>query len=117
ELGLDEALLEEGRDRLAEPRDVALPFRAHHDASGVLRPQRLLIAAAVDLVEDQEARHALRADLVEHFLGDRELPLESGIARIDDMDEERRLERLIQRRLERGDEAVRQVLDEADRIA
>src|SRR2546430_7569555 len=34
DLGLDEALLEELLDRLAEPRDVGLAARADHDASG-----------------------------------------------------------------------------------
>src|ERR1700694_5636125 len=116
ELGL-EALLEERVDRLAQLRDVTLPFRAHHDAAGVLRAQRRFVAAAVNFVENQEARYALRADLVEHFLGHRELPLEPGITRIDDVGEQRRLERFVERRLERRDEPVRQVLDEADRVA
>src|SRR6266700_4953010 len=117
ELGLDEAPLEERDYRLAQPGDVALPLRAHHDAGGVLRAQRGLVPAAVDLVEDDEARHVLRADLAQHFLGHRDLPLEPGIARIDHVEEQRRLERFVERRLERRDQPVRQVLDEADRIA
>src|SRR5712691_12357641 len=40
ELGLDEVTLEERDYRLAQPGDVALPLRAHHDASGVFRAQR-----------------------------------------------------------------------------
>src|SRR5256886_8990945 len=40
ELGLDEAPLEERDDRLAQPGDVALPLRAHHDAAGMLCAQR-----------------------------------------------------------------------------
>src|SRR5712691_7849542 len=117
ELGLDEALLEERLDRLAEPRDVGLAARADHDPSGILCAQRCLVPAAVDLVEDDEARQVLRADLVEHFLGHRELALEAGIAGIDDVDEQGRLERFIERRLERCDQPVRQILDEADRVA
>src|SRR6267378_4359208 len=68
ELGLDQAPLEECDDRLAQLRDVALPLRAHHDAAGILCAQRSLVPGAVDLVEDDEARHVLRADLAEHFL-------------------------------------------------
>src|SRR5207302_4218878 len=117
ELGLDEALLEERPDRLAKPRDVGLAARADHDASGILCAQRCLVPTAVDLVEDHEARQVLRTDLVEHFLGHRELALEAGIACIDDVDEQRRLERFIERRLERCDQPVRKILDEADRVA
>src|SRR5712691_13541083 len=40
ELGLDQAPLEERDDRLAQPGDVALPLRAHHDATGIVRAQR-----------------------------------------------------------------------------
>src|SRR5882724_4690019 len=46
ELGLDEAPLEERDDRLAQLRDVALPLRAHHDASGILCAQRRFVPAA-----------------------------------------------------------------------
>src|SRR5258708_7221836 len=54
ELGLDEVPLEERDYRLAQPGDVALPLRAHHDAAGVLRRQHFLVPAAVDLVEDEK---------------------------------------------------------------
>src|SRR6266568_2657544 len=64
ELGLDEAPLEERDYRLAQPGDIALPLRAHHDAAGVLRAQRRFpfgldggVPTAVDLVEDEKARH------------------------------------------------------------
>src|SRR5204863_6239208 len=63
ELGLDEVPLEERDYRLAQPGDVALPLRAHHDAARVLCAQHRLVPAAVDLVEDDEARYVLRADL------------------------------------------------------
>src|SRR3989454_2117041 len=46
ELGFDEAPLEERDYRLAQPGDVALPLRAHHDAAGVLCAQRRLVPAA-----------------------------------------------------------------------
>src|SRR2546430_14907928 len=68
ELGLDEVFLEERDDCLAQPGDVALPLRAHHDAAGVLCAQRRFVPAAVDLVEDDEARHVLSADLGQYFL-------------------------------------------------
>src|SRR5207245_9847026 len=67
ELGLDEVFLEEHDYRLAQAGDVALPLHAHHDAAGVLRAQRRPVPAAVDLVEDEQARHVLRADLGHHF--------------------------------------------------
>src|SRR5207237_882926 len=119
-----EVALEERGDCLVQPHDIALAARAHHDTSGKPRAQRRFvlalagfIAAAIDLVEDEEARYGLRADLVEHFLGYRELTLEPRIAGVHDVDEQRSLERLVERRLERCDEPVRQVLDEADRVA
>src|SRR6058998_1593624 len=55
ELGFDEVPLEERDYRLAQPGDVAPSLRAHHDAVRVLRAQRCLVPAAVDLVEDEEA--------------------------------------------------------------
>jgi hypothetical protein len=89
-------------------------------ASGQRAAERRLVRRArlgrhpVDLVEDEEARHVAGADLVEHLRGDRQLALEAGIRRVDDVRQERRLERLGERALERGDEPVRQLLDEAD---
>src|SRR3970282_896480 len=50
ELGLDEVPLEERDYGLAQPGDVALPLRAHHDAAGILCAQRRLVPAAVELV-------------------------------------------------------------------
>src|SRR5436305_2102331 len=101
-LGLDQAALEESPDRVAQLGDVGLAAGAHHDALRVLGAERRFelalggcVAGAVDLVEYEEARHLLGADLVEHLRRDRELPLEPRIARIDDVGEERRLERLV----------------------
>src|SRR5712691_9452818 len=54
ELGLDEVPLEERDYRLAQPGNIALPLRAHHDTPGVLCAQRCLVATAVDLVEDDK---------------------------------------------------------------
>lgn len=67
--------------------DVAMAARAHDDAivvavaqgRGALRLRRR-IADVIDLVEDADARHVLRADLRQHLVGHRELPLEARIA-------------------------------------
>ncbi len=109
--------MEKGDDRLAQLRDVAFAERADREALGVARTQHRRVADAIDLVEHEEARHGLRPDLLEHGFGHRELPLEPGIARVDDVEEQRRLQRLVEGRLERRDESVRKVLDEPDRVA
>src|SRR3954471_16570656 len=117
ELRLDKAALEEPGDSLVQLCHVALAAGAHHDASRIFGAQCRLIAAAIDFVEDEKARHALRADFVEDLFRDLELALESRIAGAHDMAQQGRLERLVERRLERSDEPVRQVLDEADGVA
>ena len=62
-------------------------------------------------------RHLARADLGEHLARDLELLLPARIRGVDDVEQERRLERLVERRPEARDEIVRQLLDEADRVA
>src|SRR5258708_28809840 len=110
-LGLDEAFLEKRPDRGVQLRDIGLAARTHYHALGILRtqcrfprPLRRRLADTVDLVEDADARHRLRTDLPQHFIRHRDLPFKSGIARIDDVDEQRRFDRLLERRLERRDE-------------
>src|SRR5258708_29678072 len=56
-------------------------------------------------------------DALPIFPSHRDLPLEPRIARVDHVEEQRRLERFVEGRLERCDQPVRQVLDEADRVA
>src|SRR6202034_78214 len=88
------------------------------DRVGVLGAQRRTIglAQAIDLVEEQARRDDLRADLVQYAAAYLELRFVGRIGRIDDEKQERRLERLGQRGSERGDEIVRQLLDETDRV-
>lgn len=97
--------LKKGDDRLTQLRDVFGAARAHHDAIRVPGPQRGCafglcrgFADVVDLVEHQETRHAIRPDLLEHVIGNLKLSLEPGIAGIDDVEQQR----CIQRFLERG---------------
>ena len=83
-LGLDQVALEERDDCLAQLGDVALAAArssrctpGYCARSAASRSPGGFVADAVDLVEDEEARHGLRADLVEHFLGHLELALEA----------------------------------------
>ena len=55
------------------------------------------IADVVDLVENAEARDVLRADLGQDFVGGFELSFEAGIARVDDVQQQRCLQRLFER--------------------
>ena len=71
----------------------------------------------VDLVEDADARHLVGADFLQHRVGDLELALETGIAGVDDVQQQAGVQGLVQGRLERGHQPVRQVLDEADGVA
>src|SRR3569833_1035764 len=124
QLGLDQIALEKSNDRLMQFRDVVGTARTHHDAAWIRGAQRGFafglcrrIADVVDLVENSDARHVLRLDLVQHVLGGLDLPFESRVAGVDDVKQQRGIQRLFQRGLERRDQSVWQVLDETDRIA
>lgn len=91
---------------------------------GVFRAQRGLafglrrsVADVVDLVEDTDARQLVGADFLQDAVGDLELALEAGIAGVDDVQQQAGVQRFVQGGLERGHQAVRQVLDEADGVA
>jgi len=71
----------------------------------------------IDFIEDSNTRHNIGTDLFQHFIGDLKLALKAGIAGIDDVEQQRGIKRFVERGLERRDEAVRQVLDETDRVA
>ena len=104
--------------------DVEHPLaRARRDEHGV----GIAVAAAgaarrslqrVDLVEHEQARHLGGADLVEHALdrGDLALALLLVGRGVGDVQHEVGEQRLLERRGERGDELVRQLAHEADRV-
>jgi len=70
----------------------------------------------IDLVEDADARHLVGADLGQHRIGDFKLAFEARITRVDDVQQQGRIERFVQGGFERGHQAMRQVLDETDGI-
>ena len=107
EFSFDKVLLEKFQHRCMQFRHIAVALRAHHDAARKLGTQvccpfrlRYLIADHVDLVEHANPRHRLRTDFIEYAISHRELALKAGVARIDDMQQQRRLRCLLQRRLE-----------------
>src|SRR2546422_2347191 len=70
----------------------------------------------VDLIEDEDPRHVAGADLVQHLACDLHLGAEDRVGRIDDLQQQGRLERLVERRAEAGDEVVRKLPDETNRV-
>ena len=72
----------------------------------------------VDLVEDQQPRRRVSADLLEDRVHrrDRLAAPALGLGRVDDVDDEIGEDRLLERRLERLDELMRELADEADRV-
>ncbi len=78
----------------------------------------LVVVQQVGLVEDQEARLLPRPDLLQHLV-DRvhvDHPPLFGLGGVDDVDDQVGQRRLLERRLERLDQLVGQLLDEADRV-
>ena len=55
----------------------------------------VVLGIQVDLVEHENSRHGMSADLIEDFLGDGALARESWIGSVDDMKEQRRFEGLV----------------------
>ena len=83
DLAFHELAVEERDQAFAQPGDVRRAAGRHHHRVRPAREQRLRrpllgrgVAARVDLVEHQEARHVAGADVGEHLGGHRELALE-----------------------------------------
>ena len=74
------------------------------------------LADAIDLVEQQARRHGIGADLAQHLAADLELRLIGRIGGVDDEQQQRGLQRFGEGGAERGDQIVRQLLDEADGV-
>ena len=72
------------------------------------------LADAVDLVEHQNRIFFADAELFEHAIHGRNLLQRRGVARVGDVQQEVGLPGFFERRLEAGDQAVRQVADETD---
>ena len=72
----------------------------------------------VDLVEDEQPRRRVSADLLEDRVHRRNrlAPPALGLGRVHDVDDEIGEDRLLERRLERLDELMRELADEADRV-
>ena len=115
ELAGDHGGLEEGDDDLAQRRDVVGVFGGDQDRARELSREggARLGVDPVDLVEEEAAGHGLRADLAEHGAGHLELAAEGGVGRVGQVEEERRLERLVEGAAERGHQVVGELLDEA----
>ena len=76
--------------------DIGFAAGAHHDAVRVLLTQRGLaiclsrfITNHVNLVKHAYPRHAAGTDFLQYLIRHRELPFKAGIARIDDVEQQR----------------------------
>ena len=76
----------------------------------------LVVGDPIDLVVDAEPRHLVRLDLGQHALDRFDVPLAIGIGGVDDVQQQIGLHDFLERGAERGDQAVRQAIDEADRV-
>ena len=85
--------------------------------AGGERPAARPRSSAIDLVEDQRVGHDVGADFLQHGVRHVELRRPARIGRVDDVEQERRLERLVERGAERRHEIVRELLDEAHGVA
>ena len=71
---------------------------------------------AIDLVVDAQLRNIARADLPQYLIDLFDVFIAPRITGVDHVQQQVRLARFLQRRLERGDEFVRQIADETDRV-
>ena len=81
-----------------------------------LHPRAFVGVDAVALVEHFHHRHPLRADLGEHGAHGVHVPLAIGRRGVDDVQQQIGSGDFLERRAERGDQRMRQPLDEADRV-
>ena len=99
-------------------RVVSRPGRRDELRPGVLSPQRAESQGLdrVDLVEDQDARDVGELELLEHLRRSSDVLVLASVARVDDVEEQVGVGRLLEGRAEGGEEILRQVADEADRV-
>src|SRR4051812_28794899 len=88
----------------------------HQTPDPLLQRKERLLIEQIDLVEDQQSWPVANPELLEHLLDDDALLLPRRLARVDDVEEEIRFCRLLERRAERGDEVMRQLPDESDGV-
>ena len=92
---------------------------ADGDAVAVVGPEDVeerAVGDAVGLVQDEDRRVVGQPELFEDRLDGRDLHLGLGAGGVDDVQEQVGLAGLLERRLERGDQRVRQVADEPDGV-
>src|SRR5712691_3010421 len=82
----------------------------------VVQPAPLARCQRIALVVDLEERHVDRADLVEHLPDGVHAAIAIGSGRIDDVQHQVGVARLLERRPEGGDQRVRQPVDETDSV-
>ena len=90
--------------------------RARDDRRGASSPFARGVLDEVGLVERDEARLVARPELVEDRLDRRPVLVDVGVGGVDDLDQHVGPVDLLERRPERVDELVRQLVDEADRV-
>ena len=120
QLDLGQGLGERRLDPLAQLVQPLAGERRDHRRVGMAQFDlvALVVAQQVGLVEDEEARLLPRPDLLQHLV-DRvhvEHPSLFGLGGVDDVHDQVGQRRLLERRLERLDQLVGQLLDEADRV-
>jgi hypothetical protein len=118
QLRLLHVALEGGDDALAQARHVGGHLGAHQDGVGPLAGEPLagLGVDAIGLVQHQQARALVGAELGQHLAGDLHLRGERRIRGVDHVEQQVAVARLVERRAEAGHEVVRELLDEADRV-
>jgi hypothetical protein len=70
----------------------------------------------MELTQTEEDRALVEPEVSEYLIDDLHLLLPARVSGVDDVQEEIGLDRLLERRAERGDEMVRQLADESDRV-
>lgn len=119
EFGVLRLAFEELDDEIANARDVGGIVRRDHDRLREFVAERLesLGIDAIPLVEEDALLDLSGADAGEDLAGDGELIAKGRIGRVHEIEQERRFEGFVQRRTERRDEFVGELLDETDGIA
>ncbi len=104
-----------------QPAPVARRY-PHTFAAGRVRNAVLRVAAhfgacdLVDLVEYQQLRQIAGTDGLQHFVDLQDAFFAQRVCRIDNVQQQIGIARLRQRRAERGDQLVRKITHEADRV-
>ena len=122
-LALHQIARKEGAKTHAQPGHILGPPRRHDERLGPTLGKRARrrrfgrrITNAIDLVEDDEAGNVGGPDVRQDLGGDVELARKPWIRGVHDVRQQAGLQGLVERALERCDQAVRQLVDETDRV-